>query len=110
MAKEESIGRINLIIKKLRSGNASFKEICDYLRKESALLEDTDFTISKRTFQRDIDLIRNLYKIDIEYNRHAGAYSITFDNHSELNQRMFEAYDTFNALNVAERLPNHIIS
>lgn len=108
MAKEESIGRINLIVKKLRSGNASFKEICEYLRKESALLEDTDFTISKRTFDRDIVLIRNLFKIDIEYDRHARDYSITFDNHSELNQRMFEAYDTFNALNVAERLPNHI--
>ena len=107
MAREDSIGRIYLIVKKLRSGIASFEEICNYLERV-AWSESSNYRISLRTFQRDCELISRVYKIEIKYDTHAKGYRIISDNHSVLNQRMLEAYDIFNALNVAEQLSNHI--
>lgn len=107
MAKEDSIGRINLIVNKLRKFAASFEEIRDYL-KEQSRIESADYYISKRTFQRDLKLISKLFHITIKFDNHAKVYRLTDDNHSTQIQRMLEAYDIFNTLNVTERLSNHI--
>ncbi|TCN61628.1 helix-turn-helix transcriptional regulator [Acetobacteroides hydrogenigenes] len=107
MAREDSIGRIYLIVKRLRSNYASFEEIRDYLGSV-ACYESSDYHISLRTFQRDCKLISKVYKIEIEYDPHVKGYRIISDNDSVLNQRMLEAYDIFNALNLAEQLSNHI--
>jgi len=66
MSKRESIARYNLVIKKLRKHPASFAEISDYLSLESEL-QDYNFNVSKRTFQRDLEDIRSLYNIDIQF-------------------------------------------
>jgi len=66
MSKRESIARHNLIIKKLRKHPASFADISDYLALESEL-QEYNFIVSKRTFQRDLEDIRSLYNIDIQY-------------------------------------------
>lgn len=107
MSKRESISRYNLIIKKLRKHPASFKEISEYLAFESEL-QEYNFTVSKRTFQRDLDDIRSLYNIDIQYDFSRRVYHIEFDQQPEVNERILEAYDTFNALNITDRLSNHI--
>lgn len=107
MSKRESISRCNLIIKKLRKHPADFKAIADYLTLESEL-QDYDFSISKRTFQRDLNDIRSLYDIDIQYDNSEKVYFIEIDQQSEANQRIMEAYDTFNALNVTDRLSKNI--
>jgi hypothetical protein len=52
--------RYSLIIKKLRKRETTFKEISDYLAFESEL-QDYDFNVSKRTFQRDVKDIFSLY-------------------------------------------------
>jgi len=107
MSKRESISRYNLIIKKLRKHPASFKEISEYLAFESEL-QEYNFTVSKRTFQRDLDDIRSLYNIDIQYDYSRKVYHIEFDQQPEINERILEAYDTFNALNITDRLSDHI--
>ena len=107
MSKRESISRYNLIIKKLRKHPASFREISEYLAFESEL-QEYNFTISKRTFQRDLDDIRSLYNIDIQYDYSRKVYHIEFDQQPEINERILEAYDTFNALNITDRLSDHI--
>ena len=107
MSKRESISRFSLIINKLRKGPASFADIDAYLAKESDL-QEYNFRISKRTFDRDRLDIASLYNIEIEYNFSTRMYSITDEQKPEANERILEAFDTFNALNITDRLSNFI--
>ena len=85
MSKREAIERYNLIIKKLRRQPSSFSEISDYLAFESDL-QGYDFNVSKRTFQRDLEDIRSIYNIDIQYDFSRKVYYIDFDKLSEINE------------------------
>ena len=107
MSKRESIARYNLIIKKLRKHPASFAEIADYLALESEL-QEYNFNVSKRTFQRDLEDIRSLYNIDIQFDFSRKVYFLDFDEQPDINERILEAFDTFNALNLSDRLSNNI--
>lgn len=107
MSKRETIARYHLIIKKVRKNPATFEQILDYLDLESEL-QEYDFRVSKRTFQRDLNDIRSLYNIDIEYDRKGKVYRINFDDSSDSSERILEAFDTFNALNISDRLSENI--
>lgn len=107
MSKRESIARYNLIIKKLRKHPANFLEITNYLALESEL-QEYNFNVSKRTFQRDLEDIRSLYNIDIQFDFSRKVYFIDFDEQPDINARILEAFDTFNALNLSDRLSNNI--
>lgn len=107
MSKRESIARYNLIIKKLRKHPASFAQISEYLNFESEL-QEYNFNVSKRTFQRDLEDIRSLYNIDIQFDFSRKVYSLVLDQQSDVNERILEAFDTFNALNLSDRLSNNI--
>jgi proteasome accessory factor B len=67
--------------------------------------EDLNMDFSKRTFQRDMKEIKDLFGIDIEYSRTNKGY---FINHNEIDnmnfQRMIEAFDLFNSLNLSQDL------
>jgi predicted DNA-binding transcriptional regulator YafY len=107
MSKRESIARYTLIIKKIRKHPCTFSEIADYLALESEL-QEYDFNISKRTFQRDIEDIRSVYNIDIQYDFSKRVYYVDFDQQPEVNERIMEAFDIFNALNITDRLSDFI--
>ena len=107
MSQKEAITRYSLIIKKLRKHPASFDEISESLARETEL-EEYNFNVSKRTFQRDIRDIRAIYRIDIVYDSVLRAYHIDSDDQPESNERILEAFDTFNALNISDRLSDHI--
>ncbi len=107
MSKRESTARQILIIKKLKRCPASFAEISDYLALESEL-QAYNFNISKRTFQRDLNDIRLLFNFDVQYDPSQKVYFIYFDEQAELNERILEAFETFNALNISDRLSGHI--
>lgn len=102
MSKREFLSRYNLIIGKLRRTPATFKEIAEYLELQSEV-EGSNFTISKRTFIRDLDEIRSLYNIDIQYNYSKRVYEIESEQ-TEVNDRILEAFDIFNTLNIGESL------
>ena len=100
MAKQDYLLRHLNIIKKLRRAKeATFKEIISYLKKESDF-EDRPFRMSNRTFQRDLNEIRSLFKIDIQYNFSTKVYYIADDQQSDLNNRMLESIDTINSLKI----------
>ena len=107
MSKREAIIRYHLIIKKVRKSKPNFEELLDYLEYESEL-QEYDFSLSKRTLQRDLNDIRLIYNIDIKYNFKHKHYYIYDDSQDEEQDRIFEAMDVFNALNVTDRLSNHI--
>jgi predicted DNA-binding transcriptional regulator YafY len=107
MSKRESIARYNLIIKKIKKNPATFQEITDYLQRESEL---QDFTLNTtvRTFQRDLNDIRSIYDIDIQFDRSRKVYYIDSEGYQEAFVRIMEAYDTFNALSITDRLSDFI--
>jgi len=101
MAKQDYVFRYLTIIKKLRtSGEATFREINAYLRKESEF-QDRPTSISARTFQRDLNEIRSIFQIDIRFDFQGGVYYIAEDLQQDLNNRMLESIDTINSLKMA---------
>ena len=107
MSKRESLARLNLIIRKVKRMPSSFEEISDYLARESEI-QSYNFVTSKRTFQRDLDDIRLLFDIDIQYDFSRKVYYINLEDQPEVNDRILEAFDLFNTLNVSDRLSCYI--
>lgn len=95
--------RHNLIINKLRrEKRATFREICDYLERESKFQQE-NLTVSKRTFIRDIAEIGEIYGIYIKYDFSVRNYFVEDDFSEEVQNRRLEALDVFNALKIKER-------
>ena len=83
--------------------------LCEYLSIKS---EDRDLnlTISSRTFNRDLDEIRDIYGIDIQYDRTQKVYYIANDQVANIsNVRLMEAFDIFNTLKMSEHFSDFIL-
>src|ERR1039457_391618 len=107
MSKRESLSRYNLIINRLKKSNATFMEIKDYLSLQSDFHSD-NLNVSQRTFQRDLDDIRSLYDIDIQYDFRRKVYYIDSEGKPDINTRTLEAFDTLNALNISHGVSQFI--
>lgn len=108
MSKQETYARYNLIIRKLNIGPATFKEISNYL-KLGGEIDERNYDISKRTFQRDVKEIFALFKIEIVYDNYLKKYKAIQPDNDIVDNRILEAFNTFNALNISERLSHHIL-
>lgn len=108
MSKQQFVKRIFLIISKLRKKGSSFDEIKSYLQLYSELDEE-NYEISLRTFQRDLQEIAKNYNIEISYNRSQNIYEIISEGNETKNERLMEAFEIYNALNLKDNLSNHII-
>ena len=108
MTTRESLLRYFHIINKLRKYQATFKEIDEYLTKQSEL-QGYHFNVSKRQFQRDLEDIGAIFEIEINYDFKRRIYAIDDDLHSEISQRRLEAFDTFNALKIGENSSKSIL-
>ncbi|WP_418262228.1 helix-turn-helix transcriptional regulator [Flavobacterium faecale] len=108
MSKKQFIKRHHLIINKLRINPCSFKELQNYLEKHS-IDDDENYMISKRTFERDVKEIWEIYKIEIGYTRSQNVYEIIQDADEVKNDRLIESFQIFNALSISDSVSNHII-
>ncbi len=107
MSKRAYISRYHLIIKKLRMKPfISFDELEAFMGQQFKYLQEQDegieFAFSKRTFQRDIKEINHLIGVDIKFSKKEKGYYIeTGEGENQNFQRMLEAFDLFNSLNIA---------
>jgi len=85
----------------------TFTKIADYLAIESEI-QDSNFNTSKRTFQRDIADIASIYGIYIKYDFSGKFYYIEEEFDPEVNDRLFEAFDVYNALKINEQNKQYI--
>jgi predicted DNA-binding transcriptional regulator YafY len=108
MTTRESLLRYFHIINKLRKSQATFKEIDEYLTKQSEL-QGYRFNVSKRQFQRDLEDIGAIFEIEINYDFKRRVYAIDEELQSEISQRRLEAFDTFNALKIGENTSKSIL-
>lgn len=110
MSKRGYISRYLLILKKLKAKPYStYEELQGYIENQIDYLQMQDYTLniglSKRTLQRDIREIRNIFGVDIEYSTKNKGYFISQNEMENMNfQRMIEAFDMFNSLNLAQDL------
>ena len=108
MSKRDYILRYLLIVKKLQNSRlATFNEINYYIQREFELMEGPR-DISLRTFQRDLNEIRTIFNIDIKCNN-SNQYYIAEDENSDFNNRMMEAFDIINSLNIGQQLTPYVI-
>lgn len=110
MSKRGYISRYLLILKKLKvKPYSTYEELHTYIENQFDYLQMQDDTLniafSKRTLQRDLKEIRNVFGIDIEYSKTNKGYYISQSETENMNfQRMIEAFDMFNSLNLAQDL------
>ena len=88
---------------------STYEELQAYIENQFDFLQMQDDTLnigfSKRTLQRDLKEIRNVFGIDIEYSKTNKGYYISQSETENMNfQRMIEAFDMFNSLNLAQDL------
>ncbi|MCS4434623.1 helix-turn-helix transcriptional regulator [Aquiflexum gelatinilyticum] len=88
---------------------STYEELQAYIENQFDYLQMQDDTLnigfSKRTLQRDIKEIRNVFGIDIEFSKSNKGYFISQNKNENMNfQRMMEAFDMFNSLNLAQDL------
>jgi predicted DNA-binding transcriptional regulator YafY len=107
MSKKQSIKRLHLIINKLRSNPCSFNDLQDHLEKHS--FQEENYVISKRTFERDLKDILEIYKIEIKYQRSQNVYQIVQDADEVKTDRLIESFQVFNALRISDSVSNQII-
>jgi predicted DNA-binding transcriptional regulator YafY len=107
MSKRTTLLRYNLIIRKLRNNPVSFEELAKFLEMESDI-QGYNFNISKRTFQRDVNDIRSIFNIDIEYDYGNKVYRISEEGEPEISERISEAFDILNLLTVTQNLTEFI--
>ena len=104
MSKRESINRQMLILKKIRQRAISFDDLMSHLKTQSDI-HGYNFVVSKRTFQRDLEDIRFTFQFDIQCDKSRNVYYIKEEpNIVDYNDRMLEAFDTFNALNISTQV------
>jgi predicted DNA-binding transcriptional regulator YafY len=110
MSKRGYISRYLLILKKLKvNPYSSYEVLKAYMENQFEYMQMQDDNLqigfSKRTLQRDLKEIRNVFGIDIEYSKPYRGYFITQNENENMNfQRMMEAFDMFNSLNLAQDL------
>ena len=107
MSTTETIMRYHLIISKLKKHPVTLQAMNEFLELESEF-RGYNLARDKRTFKRDLDAIRTIYDIDIQYNFTTRLYEITADEENEKNLRMIEALDIFNALKISENIADVI--
>lgn len=106
MSKKLYIKRHLLIINRIRKSPCSFKEIEDYLEQ---LSYDEPLAVSKRTFERDLTEIREIYNIDIQYKRSSNTYEIEEDDISLKTQRIIESFEIYDFLSLPDTLTDFVL-
>ncbi len=103
MSVTETIIRYHLIIAGLKKHPMALNEVMEMLHKESEF-RGFNLVRDKRTFHRDLDAIRSIYDIDVQFNFQKGVYEIVQSSENDKNIRMVEALDLFSALKVSENI------
>ena len=106
MSTRKTLIRYNKILKSLKASPKTFEELKDILERQSEDYGD-DLSVSKRTFQRDMNDILSIFKIEIDFNHHIKKYEIKTED-LEVSNRMLEAFNLFEVLSSTEKVQEYI--
>ncbi len=108
MSKKGYINRFLLIIKRVGQNDyPSYKNFVAYAEDNAYLLGKDNFQVgfSKKTLERDIKEIREVFGVDIIYSRKEKGYYIASEEYSRSN--FIEMLETFEVLKLSQ-FQNHI--
>lgn len=105
MRNKDCISRcLHILCRLKRDHKATFAQIQRYL-SDMSILKGEDYNISIRTFQRDLETIRELFLIDIRYSRNEGVYSFSEEFANDLlSERLVESLEVFHSLKMMDNL------
>ncbi len=103
MSKTTSTIRQHQVINALRRKPSSFKEM-EWVLDQYSEFTETDLRISHRTFQRDLNEIRTIYGIDIQFRKILNAYEIVDDDKIGHKERLFDAFETIHLLDLTTHM------
>lgn len=110
MSKKTFFQRNISIIKKLKTKPySSYEDIFEFIDREqsykSGFDSEEEWSYSKRTFQRDIKEIEEVWGITIEFDKKRKGYFINEDNSFHINhQNLLEVFEMMTAFNLTEDL------
>jgi predicted DNA-binding transcriptional regulator YafY len=110
MSKRAFISRYWLIYRKLKTTPyVSFKELRSYMQSQVDQLQLEDdrlqLNFSVRTFQRDLNELKNLFGIEVVFSSQEKGYYILEDEQMNIHfQRMMEAFDLYHSIQSVQRL------
>jgi predicted DNA-binding transcriptional regulator YafY len=78
-----------------------------YLEKSS--FSDENYTISKRTFERDLIEIFDIYQIKIKYFRPENVYKIVQEANEGKTNKIIESFQIYNALSLSDSVSKNIM-
>lgn len=107
MSKLESLSRQKYAIHFLLKQPAGFKAIKRHL-EEMQELDERNYVVSQRTFERDVKEIRTLFGFDIKFNRKIMKYEINNSYNDVAGRRIIEAFDMLNAINQSNKVSDYI--
>jgi proteasome accessory factor B len=109
MPKDTYLYRYSLILKRLERSPASYKQIKEYLERESDI-KGKNYSISLRSLQRDIKDIYEQLGIEITNERKGDKrYFIkSRPDTTEHSQRLLEAFQIFNAIKASKEYAESI--
>ena len=100
MAQKDIQIRHASIINKLKKGRFTYREIQRHL-SEVGEIQGYQLITSEKTFKRDREDILSLYQIDIQCHKPSNTYYILNNEYSQLNDKLLDALNIFNAVNTS---------
>lgn len=108
MSQKIVFKRYLLEIQKLtKSGPSSFEEIYTFLLNQSEIFGE-DFTISNRTFSRDIKEINFIFDIEISFDFSSKKYILERESISKNTYKLIDTFYILDALNMKDRIDSNI--
>ena len=104
MLQKNSFGRYIRIINILNKQPADFETIVAYLKKTAKHKR----SLSKRTFQRDLDEIFLILGINIIYNYSTKKYDIIYKNNFALSEKIIDSFFICDTLQHIDKYSNYI--
>lgn len=103
MSKLTSLFRQLELIKLAKKGPFTWEQVESHLEKKSEG-KDLDLLISKRTLNRDLKEIQELFGLVIEFDFKSARYQINTEESSENHLELMESFETIQAFGRANRL------
>jgi len=107
MSKRETLLRYTAIIRCVRNAPVTLNEINKCLEQESDMY-GFDLSVSKRTFQRDVQDLLSLFQIEIVYDYSLRKYLIRNQGDESYNSRILEAFETLSVLTVNQDVSKYL--
>jgi predicted DNA-binding transcriptional regulator YafY len=107
MSKRETLLRYSAIIRCVSNAPVTLNEINACLKRESDM-HGFDLSVSKRTFQRDVQDLLSLFQIEIVYDYSLRKYLIRNQGDESYNSRILEAFETISVLTVNRDISQYL--